>query len=962
MKKISTLATATCWAALMAVGSSATAHAQAASDTGGQAGGVPLTAQATTGAASSDSPPVAGQAQEPADQAANPAAGEKGAADIVVTGTRVTRDGYQAPTPTTVITADTFHQAAQATVVDYVNTLPALSGSSTPRNTGSVVGGGLGGANLLNLRNLGVNRTLVLLDGRRVVSAATIGAVDVNTLPTALLSRVDVVTGGASAAWGSDAVAGVVNFVLDTKYTGVKGEIESGISRYGDARRLRASLSGGTDFAGGRGHVIASAEYVNNGEAGRAGSRPWFQSWKVINNPGFVAGNGQPRRLLSPNVGLSSATDGGLITGGPLRGTQFLPGGVPAPFDFGRVAGNQKIGGTPNDVARNTSLLAPLEYGTAFVHANYDFSEAASLFVEGTYGKSVSDYPSVGYFRFNNITIAQGNPFLDSATRARLVGAGLPSFVMGRTNYDFGEPMAHNEREVVRGVIGLTGKSGSWSWDAYYQHGESRVLNLVRNDPVVARYNQAIDAVTGANGAIVCRSTLTNAADGCVPLNPFGVGSPSAGAINFITGTARQAITLKQDVAAATLRGEPFRLPAGPVSLATGVEYRREAFRATADTISLTDGFWLGNYKPAAGKYDVKEGFVELVVPIVKSEGILRSLDLNGAARVTHYNTSGTVVTWKGGATANIADSIRLRGTASRDIRAPNLNDLYLTGSVQSVLVNDTNGTSYFAIQRQTGNPSLRPEKAQTLSGGVVLSPQILPGFNVSVDYFHIRIKDAIATLTIQQIVDGCGAGTTQLCPYITRSSAGAITQVIATGLNLAQESTSGVDFEGSYRRRLSDLGIGSGDGTVTLRSLFTYVHDRVIALPGTRIDYAGEVANYSLPHWRGLASVNYTDRTSSLSVVGRYVGGGKINNAWVQGVDIDNNNVPSVWYFDTNVTLKLPPVNHREAEFFVSVENLFNTAPRISPNTTQVSNYGANSTVYDTLGRQFLAGFRFRL
>lgn len=887
------------------------------------------------------------------------------ASDIIVTGTRVARDGYRAPTPTTVVTADSFQQAAQPTVVDFVNTLPALSGSATPRNTGPTVGGGIGGANFLNLRNLGVNRTLVLLDGRRVVSAATLGAVDINTLPTGLLSRVDIVTGGASAAWGSDAVAGVVNFVLDTRYSGVKGEVSSGISEYGDARTFRATLSAGTGFADGRGHFLVSAEYVNNGSVDRANSRPWFEGYKIVNNPAFVAGNGQPRLVLAPNVGLSNATFGGLITTGILRGTQFLPGGTPAPFDFGQLAGAYKLDGSPSDIAGNTQLLAPLEYGTIFARASFDLSDSLSFFAEGSYGKSITSYISVPYFRLGNLNISQDNAFLDAGLRTRLLASGATSFTMGRINQDFGNSNAYNRREVYRGVVGASGSlGGGWTWDAYYQHGQSDVLNLARNNPVVARYNLAADAVRNPAGQIVCRSTLTNPTNGCVPVNLFGDGSVSPAAINYITGTASQAIRLNQDVAAATLRGEPFSLPAGAVSLAAGVEYRREAFTADADPISIANGFWLGNYKPASGSYDVKEAFLELVAPIVKSDGFLRSLELNGAARITDYSTSGSVVTWKVGSTAEILDSVRLRGTISRDIRAPNLNDLFLGGTVTQASIVDTNGANYVILRRQTGNANLRVEEAMTYSGGIVLEPSFVPGLSFSVDYFKINIKDAIASLTIQQISDGCASGTTVLCQYITRGATGLITEITATALNLAEEKTSGVDIEASFRRSLADLGIASSPGAITLRALATYVNDRVIELPGLRIDYAGEVSDFSLPKWRGIASLNYDDDSMSLTLTGRYIGRAVFSNTFVEGITIANNRVPSVVYFDANATFKVPTSDRNGFEFFVSAQNLFNTAPRIAPTITiqQQANYGTNPTVYDTLGRQFLAGMRFRM
>ena len=285
------------------------------------------------------------------------------ASDIVVTGSRLVRNGAQAPTPVSVVTGAEIARSAPVTVADYVNQLPALSGSSTPRTPQSSVGAATGGANLLNLRNLGPNRTLVLLDGRRTTPSFLTGVVDINTLPTALIKRVDVVTGGASASYGSDAVSGVVNFILDTKFTGVSGNIQSGISTRGDSASYNASLSAGTGFADGRGHVIVSGSYAKQ-EAAFLDGRGWYKAYKIFANPAFVAGNGQPARLILPNTTLNT-TDYGLIGTGPLRGTAFDVNGNVATtnFPFGPItSGFFQSGGTANATDNSLGHVVQLEH------------------------------------------------------------------------------------------------------------------------------------------------------------------------------------------------------------------------------------------------------------------------------------------------------------------------------------------------------------------------------------------------------------------------------------------------------------------------------------------------------------------------------------------------------------------------------------------------------------------------
>lgn len=890
---------------------------------------------------------------------------------IIVSGTRITREGFEAPTPTTVIDEKALQANPQPNIANYLNQLPALSGSVSPRTSGTGVGGGTQGANLLNLRNLGINRTLVLLDRRRVVASATTGAVDVNLLPTALLSRVDIVTGGASAAWGSDAVAGVVNLVLNTEYTGIKGQALTGISTYGDAPEYKAELSAGTSFAGGRGHIVVSGTYFNIDSVDRADSRSWYDGRKFMSNPAFVAGGSQPRYIIAAG-NAAQATPYGVITQGPLRGTLFLGNNQTGLFDFGQIGGQiLSINGTPNDLGADTQLQGSVEQYSLFGHASYELTDSLKVYAEMSYGRTTADTHSVPYLRYNNITIQRDNAYLPDNVRTAMANANpaLNSFVMGRTNLDLGYAEPHNVRQLYRYVAGADlDLGGGWKASAYYEHGLSKVLNAVNNDAIKANYDKAVDAVvvTSANqgasglaiGSIACRSTLTSPGNGCVPFNVFGPQTITSAQSAYLLGTAVQNIRLTQDVAALSIDGDLFSLPAGPVSLASGVEYRRENHSATADAMSIANGFWVGNYKPSNGGYNVKEGFAEIAVPILKDSSLGQSLDLNAAVRFTDYSTSGWVTTWKAGLVYDIAAGFKLRGTLSRDIRAPNLNEYFLGGQSTSQQVRDpaNNNLNFQILRIQSGNVDLSPEVSDTRTFGVVFQPDYIRGLSLSVDYYRIKIKDAIGTLTNQQLVDRCYGGNAALCNFIARDSANQIVSLSIKPVNFQQEVMSGIDLEGSYR-------FGLGNGNVTLRSLWNYTDEHYINDGQIVDDLIGEVGQAFGPtHWRGLNSVTFDNDSVNLSFRHRYIGSGVIDAAYT-AADIADNHVPAVSYFDASATAKVK-TGGAQMELFLSVDNMFNKAPPISPTTQnqlQTSNGRAAGT-YDLIGRFFRAGVRISM
>jgi iron complex outermembrane receptor protein len=887
---------------------------------------------------------------------------EASTSDIVVTGSRIKRNGYQSPTPETVIAAADINAAAPANIADYVNDLPQLAGSSTPRSAPSNLSSGTAGSNFLNLRGLGASRTLVLLDGRRVVGSSVEGLVDANTLPASLISRIDVVTGGASAAYGSDAVAGVINFVLDTKFNGLKLEAQTGVTGYGDDYRYKLDGAAGFSFAGGRGHVLAAATYSKNDGVLQAQSRPWFNGAKIIANPAYSATNGQPRLIQANNVNTANASFGGLITSGALAGTQFNDGGAISQRQFGTPAGAMyTIGGEQQDMAAYQTLDIPLEQTTAFGRVSFNLTDGIELFGEFNYGKAVARNLSIFNWQFGNLTLQRDNAYLPVNLRAQLVDAGQTNFRFGTLNGDIGQAEVRNGRELTRFVGGLNADLGSgWRAEGYGQYGKTKIDTAVGNLQNRANYTRAIDAVVNpANGAIVCRSSLAAPGNGCVPFNLFGTGVNSQAALDYVTGTSQLRLDVEQTVFSGTIQGDPFSTWAGAVSLIVGAEYRKEQVSGSSDAISQANGYYAGNYKPTNGDYDVKEIFAETIVPLARELPFLYSLDVNAAVRYTDYSTSGGVTTWKVGGTWNPIHDVRLRITRSRDIRAPNLNDLFLGGvtSVGQTVID--RGASVGGITATTiGNLAVTPEKADTLTAGIVYTPSWLEGFSASVDFYNVKINDAILTLSTQQVVDRCSGGNQIFCALITRDAVGTITSLTRTPINLATEKARGIDIEASYTREIAT------DTRVTLRGLGTYVDSRSLfdGFSTDRLDGENSVnpPGGSIPKWRVIGSLGLQSGPVSGVFTGRYVSPGKYDNAYTEA-DLADNRIAGATYFDLSTTIKFP-AHSGDGEFFINIDNVFNKDPVIvAPVNQPFFNAPVNPLLYDTLGREFRMGVRFK-
>lgn len=883
---------------------------------------------------------------------------------ITVTGSRIPRSGVSAPTPVSVVSASELLASSPSTAAAALNNLPSLVPQYGPAANG---GSGSAGRNSLNLRGLGIIRTLTLMDGRRYPATATNNTVDTNLIPQALIQRVEVVTGGASAAYGSDAVSGVVNFILDKSFTGIKADVSSGITQRGDGAEYRGSLTFGTGFADGRGHLTLNGEYYDSkivkGDARafrRAGNNLLVNP--NASNPATAA---NPSRIAASDVRVR-ATYGGLIisaTGGTaadqalLIGTQFLPGGVPAPYDYGTLSTSSgQSGGDGVNTAIIQPIQRPLRRAAAFGRLSYDVTDSINVFVEASYAATRALAPTQFYHTGNNaMTIQRDNAYLPAATRAQMTALGITSFRLAR--YD-SEPNSYLrvDNYTTRVLGGLEGKIGGLQWQAFYQYGHNKqnvdnygVYNLERS-------RLAVDAVVNPdNGNIVCRSTLTNPGNGCVPFNPFGEGSPSAASIQYTNPLNDRTSIVEDQTAGVSLAGPLFTNWAGEISFATGVDYRRVDNILTSNPAATARQFFTANATGWKGGYTIWEGFGELNVPLARDLPLLHSLDVNGAVRYADYSTSGGVTTWKIGASWEPFEDFRVRATRSRDIRAPNPEELFSAPLAANSLISDPfrDGAQSTVQFVSRGNPNLKPEKADTTVLGFVYRPSWLPGFDFSVDWYNIKIKDAIDDLGAQGTLDRCFAGDASACAQIDRDAGGNIIGGSVGAFNFQSLHARGLDFEAGYRAPLFG-------GNLSLRGFFSYV-DKLATTSTVTIDRAGDLngggANTTnVPRWRGLANINYEKNGASGFLQMRVIGNGKVNIDFNETATNFNNIDPQV-YFDGQIGYQV----NEALELTFNVQNLLDKVPPFVP---LIGNYNVptNAALYDQLGRTFriMAKFRF--
>ena len=1010
----------------------------------------------TAGFAMAMATPASAQPAQPSGAAAaqpdQPATGQpQNGDDLVVTGTRVVRDGYQAPTPLTVLTREDIQNGSPTNnLADFVNEIPSLAGSTRPSNSRLNISSGQAGINALNLRNFGEVRTLVLINGRRSVASTITGLVDVNTIPQMLVERVDIVTGGASASYGSDAVAGVVNFVLNNHFQGYELEGETGVTSRGDDFNYSFTGAAGLTFGDGRGHFLVSGSIDHRDGVFDTEDRAWNQTGYVrFEDPTWTFSSLNPRFITTlRQVGAANSTPGGLITnsaGGTanrLRGIYFGPGGQVLQYQYGAntfpvptgtAAPTITQGGSwqVNDSGRRIGIDPRDDRRSLFGRLSFDVADGLTLFAEASYnwqevffnaGPNLSTGQVLNATGCGTAATAAAAPITCNAFLYNALGpaalAGITSVTIATTARDLPFRVINNRREIQRYVVGGEGDFDLFHhrahWDVYGQYGRANLREQLRNIMITGPNGGKLANATNVAfaqagnpggypvGSIQCTINLdavtTNNDAACVPLNRLGIGVADPAAIDYVLGDPYRDETLEQTVVGANLSFTPFATWAGDVSIAVGGEYRDERIKGFVPTEfqpiitpTGTTNLWsVGNYLPSNGSYNVKEAYLEAVVPL----GF--GLELNGAVRATDYSTSGYVTTWRAGATWQPIPDIRFRVTRSRDIRAPNLNELYQAGtantdSVSNPFFNSATGTAtplngvvyntasigYSGLA--TGNPNLQPEKADSWNIGGVVSPRFLPGFSASVDYFRVDMQGAIDSLAAQTIINFCFQGRTDVCTAITQDPANPARILIRTQpFNFQRRLVRGIDFEASYRTPLNRL-FPNADGSFMLRGVATRYLENIVdtGIAGTAVlDQTGvNGGQTTTPSWIYRFSATYDTPAGSITAVARGVSSGLYvaNGIECQAggcpagrtaaeasafPTYNNNHVSGALYFDLNATLKFNAMGRGDGEFFVNVTNVFDADPILLPET----GLAANSTYSDLLGTAFRVGVRIKI
>ena len=908
--------------------------------------------------------------------------------EVTVTGSRVITNGNDSPTPVTVVSKDQLTVTTPTNLADGLNHLPVFGGSTGQQSARQSTLDNTAG-NFLNLRGLGSVRNLILFDGHRVPPTSSVGTVDVDSLPQMLVQRVDVVTGGASAVYGSDAISGVINFVLDRKFNGLKIDASGGLSGKHDDRNRKFGIAAGTSFGEGRGHIEGSFEHFSSDGIPNMFAREAGRKVYTIAGAGTAA---SPFHTVE-NGRLFWASWGGLaipLVPGPLAGDTFVDNnGTLAPADPIKDL----------SYVQDATMLASLKTDQAYARIDYDLTDQVHVYSQANYAVSANQYqltPMLYVFKW----ILPDNAFLPPAARTALAGPGGGPFLFGkdsRTNPGFnGDAHGH----TVYGNLGISGKLfGSVDYDLSYTHGESRQLTSTLNNLNNLKLAAALDAVVDpATGNIVCSSTVSNPGQfpGCVPLDPFGPSSETPAMLQYIEASTSSHLTNRVDDFFGNIVGAPFSTWAGAVRTSLSAELRHQSLRndGVDNTVSASDcvGLRLSvltcpqtRYtSPAAGdaygSESIRELAVETNIPLVKDVFLVRSLDVNGAYRNAHYSTSGNANTWKAGLVWRITDEFTVRGARSRDFRAPTLLDLFGPVSNQPSGYTDLHtGVNGITIIQSGGNPNLKPEVGETTTVGIVYRPQWANDFSVALDYYDIKISDAIAQFSgadpaIQQQCEASN-GTSPSCslyvrplPFNDRTAANFPSLVYVQGLNLSSQKVNGVDGDINY-------GMHLGSGRLDLRGLVTYqpkndtqlfpgapvVHGAGTA-PGVSSSSAASFASggAGLPKWKMTAFGAYHHGPYELDVQTRWRSSLKQTNNTAVSSDRD---VPAVSF--TDVTLAYTAeISRGEVNVFLNVQNVFDKA---APIWQQSGSANAPGYFYpavngdDIVGRYFTLGLRAR-
>ena len=908
--------------------------------------------------------------------------------EIVVTGSRIARRDFSAPSPVVTLEAAEFKLAGSTTAEELLNTLPqVIPDRDRTTNNG-------GGTASINLRGLGRDRTLVLLNGRRFSASEIRGGVDINNFPAALIERVEIVTGGASAVYGSDAVVGVVNFVIDNHFDGLQINAQYDVTHENDGEVFDVSISAGTSFADGRGHVSGFFNY-NDRQTLLAGDRE-FTSVVIEDDTTtgelFEAGSSAvpETAILFPDT---------TINGTVFDAVLFNQDGTLRPANF------------PEDLynyAPITYLQVPLERYAAASFLSFDFTskvrgELEVLFARSRVVQQFAPTP-VSLFGFASID----SPFLPPETQQILSdnfdpdGDGLAEFFIRRRLEEIEPRQVDDTRNVVRVLAGLDGDiRNSWEWQAWYSWTETDVDPLFHNAVSQSRFEQSlfIDPATGG---------CLDPSGGCVPANIWGAGNVSDEAAEFIRfGTVEDEEVIEEQIASAVVIGDLWRLPAGPLAVAVGLEWRRlEAVFTPDPATAAGDIVGSRGFQPAIGATEVKEIFAEVLVPLATDIPFARYLAVEAGARVSNYNTAGTVDTWKLGSEWIPIDGLRFRAMYQRATRAPSVLEIFEkpTEGIRNGFTADIdlcsasrdpvgNGLTDVCVAQGLdpaligvfeapdpnfftlfigGNPDLKPEESTSFTIGFTAQPTNIENFSISLDYFDIEIEDAIEDIQAGALA-ACFAlkdPTSNLCTGYVRGPAGNIVEANNYPRNVAVQRSEGVDLQLLYTFDADGLALFEGVAKFDLAINATwYLTNGSRTSPITPffdcVGHFGFTCAFSnfgtLPELKATTRLTYTSGPMQASLRWRWVDGMK--NSETIFTELFNLPDPvlaipeigSTSYIDFSGTYQLTD----KVLAYGGINNLFNNGPPLLAGAANGINTDAST--FDVIGRRYFLGVTYR-
>lgn len=942
---------------------------------------------------------------------ANSIAADEGAEKverIQVTGSRISKASLSQPAPIVTISAEDIAKAGTPDLGSILAELPAIG--STDTLVGNNDSNEAAGVSSADLRRLGAARTLVLVNGKRHVAGAPGSSqVDLNAIPSALIERIEIITGGASAIYGSDAVSGVVNVILKESFDGLQFNASVGNSTEGVGTENHSlSIVAGTEIAGGKGNITFFAGKDRVRQVLGTDLRQ-ANGYGTVDNPLDTGENdGIPDRITVPNVLSERISDYGVINPFGENGSiyTFNQNGVPELMPAREASGSFAFGNFPDgcQFCANTqnyeNLLPELEKITIGSTLNFNITDDHAFYSDFKFIRSEIEQQFQPSFRFGNINInVEDNPYLDRDLRQKLLNEGTSSIAMAKFFGELGNRSADNKRELFRIVTGFKGlftlSETDFDYDFYYVYGQTDNRRKTLNDLIPSNLTAALDAVIDpATGEVACRSQVeslqgegyTDPAGvnpgACTPYNAFGFGQASDAAKDYVSADVTRTDKITQEFIGGSVTfdtGEFFELQGGAVGFAAGFEYREETSESITDEFTKA-GFLTNAATPDAyGEFDVTEGFIEVNLPFLTDVAFAKELSLDAAYRTADYSHAGTADAWKVGILYRPIDDVRLRGTYGQAVRAPNITEAFDPQSpgfgrvadpcdADNVGDNPNRASNCAALGIPAdfqandnvsvdvisgGNPNLESETSTSLTAGVVWTPSFFENFSVTVDYYDIEIEDAISFIATQSIADNCvdaaGGPDLSFCSQIDRDPTTKDVSLVRSGyLNAAATTTRGIEADFDYSMNLADYSL---EGDLKLNLFVNHLIELEDFEFQNRPDKVnvenGEVGD---PEWQARFSAVYKYNDLVVNWTSRFIDRSARFDLSPEG-DIEEDLQPG--YVGSIISHDISASYHvfDNTRVGFGIRNLTDKLP-----PAYISASGGNEAIYDAIGRRFFA------